>query len=715
MYFLKKSVIGLLLATAFTPLIVFLGVVNPYVFPKAIFFRSLIEVTLIFALLYAAWHLINKPAESLRRLSERLRLTTSNPLVISLALFFISLVISTFLAIDRYWAFWGPIERAEGLWGMLHLLCFFILVSIFFDRSHWVLFFKISLVIGVAVSLRAFMEYFGIFNFKQIDRPSSYAGNASFLAIQMIFLTGLSALIFFESNNSIKHSRIQAWQIGALTLGTLFVVTLFLTGTRATMLGFIIGSVIFLVYFSFQKTAENKSERENMNILFLPRMISYQAISRFLLAFLIIISTVFFATRDASIWHSIPGLDRITQISTLGNIDETYQIRLGVWQVSFDAFRERPFFGWGLENFIVAAEQHYTPHIANYGEFWWDRAHNKLLEVLVMQGGFGLLTYLSLFLASIYSIANLRHGPKAILYGTLTAYFIHNLFFFDVLLSYIYFIALLGYVFRLKQDEQNSQIVTTPNNSHAHKSNLTKVSAYTLATAAITSIPLLTASLYQLNWTPFAQARLYQSSTQSTSANGIVSTLSTAMNPYNFAQTGIRTQAIDDVYLHQFFHNDAYRMDPKHAPLGDIIMKGMQDIIDRHPNYDARYYTRKVEMMNGYARSDPSYYAKAEPLIRKALKIAPNHHEIHYHLAFNLAGQGKLDEAVKAAQYVVNLSPGIVVARLRLAFMYAMAGDRVNSQKEIRRVNELDPTLKRLSENDKKMLGFLYKKWGIND
>jgi O-antigen ligase len=715
MNYLKSIIIGLLIATVFTPLVISMEGASAYVLPKAIFFRSLIEVTLIFSLIYASWHLVSKPAESFRTLSEQLRVTASNPLVITLSLFFISLLVSTLLAVDRYWAFWGPIDRAEGLWGMLHILCFFILVSIFFARRHWLLFFKVSLGVGIAISLRAFLEYFGLFGFTESNRPISFAGNPSYVAVQMIFLLGFSALFYYESNKAteLRWSRL-AWRVGTPFIGLLFLSTLLITKTRGALLGFILGIIVILAYFAFRKKpatgAESNKEhhdKKTLNQAILSRL-SFQNISRPLLILVIILGTAFLITRDASIWQSVPGLDRLAQTSTLDNADDSSQVRLKVWKISLAAFKERPYFGWGPENFIVAFERHYDPDIANYGEFWFDRAHNKLLDVLVMQGGFGLLTYLALIGTLIYQITRIKQVQKAILLGLITAHLTQNLFLFDDLISYLYFSALLGYVCHIIKEKSEPKHDTSIANTQKTHEISYRIGGYTLAVSSLLLSTFITASLYYLNFVPVIQANHYQSATSSSSVDVITEMISKAMQPYNFAQAGIRSHAIDEVYLHQFFHNDAYRTEPKHAPLGNLLILGIHDIIDRHPDYDARVYSRLVEIINGYARTDPSYYAKAEPLIRKALKIAPAHQEIHYHLAFNLAGQKRIDEAIKAAQYAVNLSPSVVVAHLRLAFMYALANDSENSQKEIVRMKELDPSLKRLSEHDWRTLRFLY-------
>ena len=83
-------------------------------------------------------------------------------------------------------------------------------------------------------------------------------------------------------------------------------------------------------------------------------------------------------------------------------------------------------------------------------EPWFDRAHNIFLDWGIAGGLLGLIAYLSLYFVLLYSIwkrdTTLSHMDKSILTGLLAAYFFHNLFVFDHLLSYILFISILAYV-----------------------------------------------------------------------------------------------------------------------------------------------------------------------------------------------------------------------------------------------------------------------------
>ncbi|OYY95325.1 MAG: hypothetical protein B7Y41_02135 [Hydrogenophilales bacterium 28-61-23] len=721
MHFLKNAIIGLLLSTVLTPLIVWTGVASPFVFPKAVFSRSFIEIALIGAFIYAAFTLSARPVEAVRSLEARLRQLAQNPLLWALVLYFVSLVVSTFLATDRFWAFWGPIERSEGLWGMLHFLVFIVLGSIFFERKHWLLFFKLSLGVGLVVVARACVEYFGLFGMTPNDRPYSFMGNPAFLATQMLFLIAFSALVFIENNKFDSTGGEQRfWRYASPLLALLFFAAILLAKTRGVFLGVAAGAVVLLLYFVFQKhdgklTASGQADGGVQPSHFRSGHVSARTASLLALGFLSLCAAVLFLTRDAPVWQSIPGLDRLVRTSLFDQQDASTQLRLNLWGLSWEAFKARPIFGWGPENYIVAFERHYDPNLAIHGELWFDRAHNKLIDVLVTQGAFGLFAYLAIFGAALFHIVKLKQGPKALLIALLAAYFVQNLVFIDNLISYLFFFAVLGYIFRLWRDE-------TKSNDDARRPPMPTVPpitylrpAYILMTGAMLSVPLVFSSLYLWNWVPFNQARLYFAAAVENSVDGMVSTLAGAMAPYSFVQAGIRTSAIDETYLPEFFYDDAVRLNPQHVPLGEILLKGMQEIIQRHPVYEARYYTRLVEMMNGYARSDTTYYAKAEPIIRSALEIAPTHQELLYHLAFNLAGQGRFDESIQVSQQAVDLSPTVLSAHVKLGFMYAMAGQRVKAQREIKLMEGLDPALKTLSEHDRDTLRYLYKSWGMSE
>ena len=74
-----------------------------------------------------------------------------------------------------------------------------------------------------------------------------------------------------------------------------------------------------------------------------------------------------------------------------------------IWQMSWEGFKERPIFGWGQENFLYVFAKHYNPKMWNQ-EPWFDRSHDVFFDWLVAGGAVGLLTYLSMFAALIYTL-----------------------------------------------------------------------------------------------------------------------------------------------------------------------------------------------------------------------------------------------------------------------------------------------------------------------
>jgi hypothetical protein len=87
---------------------------------------------------------------------------------------------------------------------------------------------------------------------------------------------------------------------------------------------------------------------------------------------------------------------------------------------------------------------------------WFDRAHSVFLDWLVASGVIGLIAYLSLYVFILLGIknSNLTIGKKAVLVGLLAGYFVHNIFVFDNLASYVMFFALLAFANSLNNEKE---------------------------------------------------------------------------------------------------------------------------------------------------------------------------------------------------------------------------------------------------------------------
>ena len=77
------------------------------------------------------------------------------------------------------------------------------------------------------------------------------------------------------------------------------------------------------------------------------------------LALLLALGGAFFATRSAPFWQAVPGLNRLAATAALDPNDPSTQTRILTWKASFNAFKERPWLGWGSDNYLYAWERHY--------------------------------------------------------------------------------------------------------------------------------------------------------------------------------------------------------------------------------------------------------------------------------------------------------------------------------------------------------------------
>ena len=71
------------------------------------------------------------------------------------------------------------------------------------------------------------------------------------------------------------------------------------------------------------------------------------------------------------------------------------------------AFKERPLLGFGPENFERALQGHFDSRLFQeeyLGEIWFDRAHNIFVDTLVTVGLAGVLAYLVLVGAFVWTV-----------------------------------------------------------------------------------------------------------------------------------------------------------------------------------------------------------------------------------------------------------------------------------------------------------------------
>jgi O-antigen ligase/Tfp pilus assembly protein PilF len=426
--FLRFTVIIAMFATPFICLIVLDNMFFPFITGKNFTFRILTEIML------GAWLLL--------MFIDRAYRPKFSYILAAAGAFLVAITIADFQGVNPYKSFWSNYERMEGLITHIHLFLYFIVSgSVLLTDSIWYWFWNTSLGVSVIAALNGFAQLSGKEEIHQSStRLDATFGNSAYLAVYTLFNIFLSAFLYLRTNKKTNLRFI--YPIVAL----INLIILYYTQTRGTLLGLIGGSIValFLVALFGKET---------------PKVRKYCA---YAIATLVLLVGAFIAFKHTAFIQQSPTLARMASISL---DDSTTKSRFMIWQMSWEGFKERPIFGWGQENFLYVFAKHYNPKMWNQ-EPWFDRSHDVFFDWLVAGGAVGLLTYLSMFAALIYTLWWKRKHhfsvlERAVLTGMLAGYFIHNVFVFDNLTSYIVFFGLMGYLHALSaeggEDEKKAE------------------------------------------------------------------------------------------------------------------------------------------------------------------------------------------------------------------------------------------------------------------
>ncbi|MBP9814632.1 O-antigen ligase family protein [Candidatus Woesebacteria bacterium] len=122
--------------------------------------------------------------------------------------------------------------------------------------------------------------------------------------------------------------------------------------------------------------------------------------------------------------------------------------RLLIWQRGIEAFRQKPIFGWGLENFDAAFQSTLSnkPYDYDLREIRVDKAHNEFIEVAVASGIFSLITYISLLIVSLRTLLRRRDQllVRMSLFSFVAFIFLSSVNVVSISAYYVFYI-ILGY------------------------------------------------------------------------------------------------------------------------------------------------------------------------------------------------------------------------------------------------------------------------------
>jgi tetratricopeptide (TPR) repeat protein len=404
------------------------------------------------------------------------------------------------------------------------------------------------------------------------------------------------------------------------------------TATRGSALGFIVGILFMATAFAF-------FERKRLMI---------RNVGIAVLVITVLAIGGIFALKNSPVIKNSASLSRLSTLATTNFAqfaDTEGAARFQIWKMALKGAEQRPILGWGQESFNYLFYKYYSPAMYTQ-EPWFDRAHDVFLDWLTAGGVLGLLTYLSLFYFTLWYIwkkkvvmsssgkdvsASMDFSEKITLTALLIAYFIHNIFVFDNIASYIMFFSLLAYIqyrysvsfgFVSKSKSEAKAVVTKTISLSASDTSDENdgVSSETVKMVAAVLIGIATlAGGYYINVPAIHASMLLvdalspqQNLEQNLSIYKQIFALPTFIGKYEareqLTQLAIQIETATSAQV-----PDATKVD-----IVNYAYSQMQEQLKETPN-DLRYYYFMGELLNTYGQ-----FQGALPVWQKAVELSPN-------------------------------------------------------------------------------------------
>ncbi|MCX6757899.1 MAG: O-antigen ligase family protein [Candidatus Nomurabacteria bacterium] len=622
---MKKVLKICLLALAFTPVITDNSIFYASNSTESIFLRSIILlVSVLF--LFNFFYKKSFKDEIIQKVNKYIK----DPISISIIFFICTLIISTIFAVDKYSAFWGTVERSEGLIGIIYIFSFFVFSLLIFEKEDWIWFFKLSLFASLILIFKEFFDIFG-----GIGKRGSFLGNSAFLSGYLLFAIFSSIIVFSEIKKNF-------WRYFSSIIFILSILSIFIMETRGTIVALAISFVFLLIFFIIK----------GKNISY--KKLNLRIIAIITLCLIIVFSIFFISTRKSEIWQKVPGLSRLAVIGRNNASTETRLIMVGVSMNAVNPIQngwKKFLIGWGPENFRLAYGQYFNPQQFNYEVGWFDRAHNKLLDLLVMNGLFGLLAYLSIYFFLFNTILKRINNKKEDEFSLINtgllffgiSLFIHLLFIFDQITTYISLFSVLAFGLYLKFYDHDS---------FNKEYKIYKLSYIFIATFFSILILFLTFVFLKNDLFSYIELKRYASLREKSEVPVMVNRIGEVFEPFTIAQERIRYDFLSFVIKNYDAKNEEI------VKLSDIAISKGEDYINKRPdnlqfiNLLALTYTNQGHKIENF-----EFLKRGEGYFNKILLIAPNKQDFNYGLALNYLYQKRFNESFVKFENIFDVNP----------------------------------------------------------
>src|SRR3989344_4453808 len=631
---LRNIVFAGLFLVPFVPFLVSSSFFFPFVTTKAFAWRIIVEVIFATWVLLALLDANYRPKRSI--------------ILYSIFAFLIIIGLADIFGTAPAKSFWSNFERMEGFISLLHLGVFFIVISSVFKEIDWKRWWNASLIASFLMVGYCVLQILGLKTINQGGvRVDGTLGNAIYLAVYMLFHMFIAALFLWREWRNITLR----WFYGLLILAQGFI--LYFTATRGAILGLIGGLFVIALL--------NIRNRESLLM---------KKASVALLSLLVVVIGGFLLVKDTTFVRNNPVLSRFSSLN-IGELKT--QGRYFVWPMAIEGWKEKPILGWGQENFNFIFQEHYRPEMFRL-EPWFDRAHNIFLDWLVAGGLVGLIAYMFLYFSMLYLIwwrsPSLSYTEKSIITGLIAAYFFHNFFVFDHLISYILFFSLLAYVHYLSSDSFSWQRSMT----------LTRVRNIVLPAFTI----LLVFSLYFVNIKPIiTNINIIEALKIIQESGDIKIVIESLKKAYNTASLG-KTEVVEQLASNSVaVLTSDISMEEKNTFFAFARDAVINQEKDKNIERDARY-----QLMAGSFLATTSILDEALVHLGKARELMPGKQQIYFEIGSAYINKKEALIALETFKEAYELLPTYSEAKLIYLAGAIYANDKVVENEMISQLSE---------------------------
>jgi O-antigen ligase len=398
----RGAIAILLMTSLIAPLLIGYDFFFPFVVPRNIFFRVVIELAATGLILFS--------------LFEKKRIVLRGEWAFwSLVGFVGAATLSAVFSPARNHSFFGDFERMGGVWAWLHFTLFFLLLRTLRDED-WTRLLSAAVVVSALVSVNAVIERLTapravIGGAVGVAATSSTVGNPGLLGAYLLFGVGICCYL------ALTRKRFAS--LYALA-GALNLIALILAQNRSSLIGLVLGTIVGGVLFA-------SLSRGSRRRWLVPSVAAAAAL---------LLTTLIIGVREFPGSVLFSGLPKVIGRLATTNPAGPDGTRTMQWAAAMRGFLDRPLLGYGPENYNLVWARHFNAQIYAFDTDIYDHAHNQYLELLSTVGIVGTCAFVAIWAAVAYALVvayrkrNISAGAVSILAGLQLAYATYLTFWF---------------------------------------------------------------------------------------------------------------------------------------------------------------------------------------------------------------------------------------------------------------------------------------------